>query len=239
MYFADVGAVVGRIGVLVHVHREQRNAAGRGHRIVLGAVVEQPLVARRIGQDHPAGARGQRLSDADELRLPAIEAAEVARHRLGEQARRLGRRLGEPVEIDFVQDRRIVRALLFALQFAELLGRHVREVDLRELLADRVQLLHRAGIIVVVMGAQEIGRQALDLVGIDDQRLGRHLRDGDGTCHLRRCLLGACTNRNGANQQAGARGQGAAGDVGHGGSCVVRRSNAGQGEELRRTGGTR
>jgi len=96
------------IGVFVHVEHQHGTSAGERRRVIGGPLVDEPPVARRIGEDHLAGAAAFRLAHGGELRQPPLEAAEVMRDRVGEGAT-------EAVEIDFVQDHRVRRHQLFAL----------------------------------------------------------------------------------------------------------------------------
>ena len=198
--------------MLVHVQDQQRHSAGGRHAVVGGRVNDQPLVAGAVGQDHQARAAGQRLAGGRELRLPAIEAAEIAAQRLGEHARRLGRRVAETFEVEFVKQRGIENQVLLTLQFTDGGGRRVGEIELGQLLGKGVQAADRARIFLEVVGDQ-LGRQPLDLLGIEGERLGAELRGiGGGDLRLRRRRQ---SER--AEQQAGACCQGTSGEEGHGG----------------------
>ena len=196
--------------MLVHVHDDQRHAADRARGVIGGEVIDQPLVARRVGQDHQALAVGHRLAHGGEFRLPAIEADEIPADRLREHAGRVGRRVADALEIELVQQRGIVDRLLLALELADLARLGLGEIDLGELLGDGVQPVDALGIDRMMFG-DRLRRQPLDLVGIEGERLGAELgRTRDGQQLLRRSRHG-----HGAGQQADARSQGAARDLGH------------------------
>src|SRR5580700_4377292 len=100
--------------------------------------------------------------------------------------------------------------MLLALELADRGGRVLDEVELRELFAQGIETIHGGRVVLIVMTADRLGRQTVDLLGIEAERLYPELgRRGGGY------LLGAGGQCHGADQQAGARGQGAAGDIGH------------------------
>src|SRR5579863_6884143 len=108
-------AIVHVIGMLVHIEREQRATAGNVGRVVGGPLIDEPLVARRIGEDHPARATALRFADRRKLRAPALDAPEIARYRTREPA--LGRTAAaQAIEINFMEYHRVHRDELFALQ---------------------------------------------------------------------------------------------------------------------------
>ena len=74
-----LGAVIQVIGVLVHIEREDRRAAGQRMAVVGCPLIDEPSVARRPRQQHPAGTAAERLAHRDEFRAPALVGAEVAR----------------------------------------------------------------------------------------------------------------------------------------------------------------
>src|SRR5258708_17289622 len=95
------GTVVHVIGVLVHVEHDNRPPARECRGVVGSPLIDQPLVSRRIGEDHPSGSTGLRLAHGGEFGAPAIDAAEVPRNGLGQSAARPAA-TAPTVEIDFV-----------------------------------------------------------------------------------------------------------------------------------------
>ena len=58
----SLGTIVHVIGVFVHVERNHRLAAGDGIRVIGRPLIDQSLVVRRIGQQHPTGTTAFRLT---------------------------------------------------------------------------------------------------------------------------------------------------------------------------------
>src|SRR5262245_61347003 len=75
-----LGAVVNVIGVFVHIERQNGLATGEGMTVVGRPLIDQPSVARSIGQEHPTGPPSKRLTHGDEFRAPAIEGTEITRN---------------------------------------------------------------------------------------------------------------------------------------------------------------
>ena len=73
-----LGAEIDVIGVLVHVERENRRAAGQRMAVVGCPLIDKLAVARRPRQQHPARAAAERLSHRDEFRSPALIGSKVA-----------------------------------------------------------------------------------------------------------------------------------------------------------------
>src|SRR5947209_6225275 len=71
------GTEVDVIGVLVHVQRENRNAAGQSVAVICGPLIDELLVARRPGQKHPPGSAGQGLAHCDKLTSPSLNRPEI------------------------------------------------------------------------------------------------------------------------------------------------------------------
>ena len=82
-------------------------------------LIDQPPVARHVGEQHPAGPARQSVGQRDELLTPAVDRSEIT----GDRVRhRLGRRssvTAETGEIQFVQQRRVERGGFVALQAAD------------------------------------------------------------------------------------------------------------------------
>jgi hypothetical protein len=80
------GAVIHVICVLVHIECQDRPAAGEVGCVVGRPRVDEPLVARRVGEKNPSRTAAFRLADAGEFSPPPIKAAEVSSDRLGKRA---------------------------------------------------------------------------------------------------------------------------------------------------------
>src|SRR6185437_9985638 len=90
------------------------------------------------------------------------DAAEVAFERRGESAGGVAATaLAEPVEIQFMQDHRVHRDELLALQPVDLEDRRRRPIETGEALADRVQAPDGAAVVVLVMAEEQPVREAL------------------------------------------------------------------------------
>src|SRR5437868_2263867 len=72
--------------MLVHIEREDRLAAGERRRVVHRPLVDELAVARRPGQQHPAGAAALRLSHCREFGGPSRDAAEITDERVAQTA---------------------------------------------------------------------------------------------------------------------------------------------------------
>src|ERR1700704_6759764 len=84
--------------------------------VVGGPLVDQPVLVRRPGAQYPARAAAERLAKRRELRVPALEAAEVA-GKSDAQAASLERSIGaQRVEVELVQKRRVGGDQLLPLQ---------------------------------------------------------------------------------------------------------------------------
>src|SRR5262245_32406929 len=133
------------VRVLVHIEREDGNAARDGRRVLGRILVDQPSVARDVDEQHPPGAAGKRGAHGAELLKPALERAEVAHQRLGERPGRPGdiaafgdRGYAQAREIQLVQQRGIERDHFFALQAVDHVTRRLREIERLQLLRDGV-----------------------------------------------------------------------------------------------------
>ena len=89
------------------------------------------------GQQHPARAAGERLGERHELAPPAVDRAEVARERRGHGLRHGAPVAAEAREVELVQQRRVERGRLVALQAAHAFGRRGRRIERLELLGEQ------------------------------------------------------------------------------------------------------
>src|SRR5262245_44016796 len=101
--------------MLVHVEHEHRPTAGERGRVVGGPLIYEPLVARRVGKDHPPRAAALRLAHGGELGAPALDAAKIACDGVHEAT--AGRAAtAETIEVDLVQNHRIRSNELLTLE---------------------------------------------------------------------------------------------------------------------------
>src|SRR5262245_49468098 len=142
--------VVHVIRVLVHVEGENRRTACEAVRVVRGPLIDELAVARRIGEQHPAGSTAHRFAHGDELGAPSLDTAEVTGQSVAQRPIGLST-LTEAIEIELVQDHGVRRDQLFALESID--DEHWRrgDVESRELSNDRVETLHRTAVVVLVV----------------------------------------------------------------------------------------
>jgi hypothetical protein len=154
-----VGAEIDVIRVLVRVEREDRNPACDRLGVLRGELVDEPAVARDVDQHDPARSAAQGVAHCHELVAPALDRAEVARQRLRERRLRLAI-AAEAREVELVQQRRVERDQLLALEAVDHVAGRLREVQRSELLADGVQLAQRAAVVVLVVALEQLLREA-------------------------------------------------------------------------------
>ena len=95
------------------------------------------------------------LPVAENSAFQRASAAEVARDRLGQRPCRLAL-AGQAVEVELVDDHRVGRDQLLALQPVDHEDRRRGDVERGELRGDGVQPLHRAGVVVLVMADEQL-----------------------------------------------------------------------------------
>jgi hypothetical protein len=102
-----------------------------------------------------------RLAHCREFGLPATEAPEIAGERLAQLAfrRALVTKRGKE---HLVQDHRVARDKLLALETVEHETRRFCEIKLGELRRDRIEAIDRAAIIIFVMTDEQLLRHSLD-----------------------------------------------------------------------------
>src|SRR4051812_43761348 len=93
------------------MRRTSGAAPGERRRVVRRPLVHEPAVPGRVAEQNPARATGERLAHGDELRAPALDAAEVVRERLLELGTRRAL-LAQALEEELMQDHRIGRSAL-------------------------------------------------------------------------------------------------------------------------------
>src|SRR5262245_40240868 len=149
------GAVVHVIRVLVHVEGENRRTACEAGRVVRGPLIDKLAIARRIGEQHPAGSPTHCFAHGDELGAPSLDTAEVTGHSFAQRSIRLST-LTEAIEIELVQDHGVRRDQLFALESVDHEHWCHGHVESRELSHDRVEAFHRTAIVVLVVAHDEL-----------------------------------------------------------------------------------
>src|SRR5437016_928088 len=100
-------------------------------------LVHQFAVARRPGQQDPAGATAERFAHCDEFGTPALKRAEVACKRIAERRARLAL-LAKSVKEHLMQDHRVHCDQLLALEAVERKAGGFGIVELGELLFDEI-----------------------------------------------------------------------------------------------------
>ena len=115
--------------MLVHIERQNRCCARQGVAMVGGPLVHELAIARRPGEQNPAGAAAESLSHRHEFRAPAFVRAEVAGQRLFQTCIRLAL-VTEPVKEQLMQDHGIHRDQLFAFEAVDEKSRGLRVVEL-------------------------------------------------------------------------------------------------------------
>src|SRR6516164_9868626 len=83
------GAEVHVIGVLVHVERQDRRAAGQCVTMVGRPLVDELAIAWRPRQEHPSRAAAERFSHGDKFRAPTLKGPKIADDGLAQRALRL------------------------------------------------------------------------------------------------------------------------------------------------------
>ncbi len=147
---AGLGAEIEMVGMLVHVERQDRHAAGEAVCMVRSPLDRQPIATLRPDEQGPSGTAGLRLGASHELGTPCGDAAKVALHRRGEIASGITRAT-EPIEIDLMQDRRIGGDQLFALQPVDVEDRSRAPVKLVQSPFDGIQAANGTAVIVLVV----------------------------------------------------------------------------------------
>src|SRR5262245_48465296 len=105
-------------------------------------LVDELAVARRPRQQHPAGAAPERFAHGDELRPPALERTEIAPQGVV-QAWAGFTLLAQPIEEQLVQDHRIHRDELLALEAVNEKAGGLDVIEVGELFPDQVEALDR------------------------------------------------------------------------------------------------
>src|SRR5215472_3361509 len=153
--------------------------------MVRGPLIDQLAIARRPRQQYPSGAAAQCFSHSNEFGTPALESPEILRNRVAQGWPRLAL-IAESVKEQLMQDHRIGRDQLFALQPVDQETSGFIEFELRKLFVDEIEPLNRAAVIVFIVADDEPLRHAFDAGWVTGQ--GLHLI---GHCYL----LGRSRNR--------------------------------------------
>src|SRR2546428_2465564 len=177
------GAVVQVVRVLVHIERQDRRGARHAVRVVGRPLVHQFAVAVRVGEEHPSRAATHRLAHGNELGPPPVNAPEVPHESLAKRA--IGLALGaEAVEVQLVEDHRIHRDELFALEPVDHEHWRLREVEFGELRRDGVEAPDGAAVVVLPVADDQLLGQPVEFFRVAVQWL-------DGVCHVQPPLSAA------------------------------------------------
>ena len=114
--------------------------------------------------------RASALPSGEKLAPPTLIGAEVARQCIAKAAVGLAF-VAKTVKEKFVQDHRVHRDQLFALETIDDEGRRGGEIEFGKLLLDRVEALHRAAVVVLVVADDQTLRHSLDAGGVAAERL--------------------------------------------------------------------
>src|SRR5713101_620306 len=167
---ARLGAIVHVIGMLVHVERDNRPSARNRIGMVSGPLIDETFVAGRIHQQRPAGTAALRLAHRRKFRTPTFDAAKVAHKRVRKRAARRST-AAEAVEIGLVQNHRVHRDQLFALQSVDDEPRRLGKIQFGELCGNRGQALDRADVVVFVVADKDLFGDSLYRFRIERKRL--------------------------------------------------------------------
>jgi hypothetical protein len=162
-----LGAEIDVIGVLVHIERQDRRAAGQRVAMICGPLIDELAIMGGPGQQHPARAAAECLSHCNKFSAPARERAKVPNDGITQRATRLAL-IPQPVEEYLVKGHRVHRDRLFALESIDEKTRRIGKIEFAKLLLDEIEALHRASVIVLVVadnadmplmhvGSQDIG----------------------------------------------------------------------------------
>src|SRR4029450_5090722 len=117
------------VRMLVHVQRQDRNAARGGLAMIARALIDEPAGARHLDKHHPPRAAGQALRHSDELAPPAVHRAEVSGQNLREHLGRPSISECHAGEVQLVKKRRVQRDQLFTLQAVDDIRGSLLEVE--------------------------------------------------------------------------------------------------------------
>src|SRR5207247_263595 len=133
-------------------------------------LVEELAVAWRPRQQHPSGAAAERLAHGHEFRPPALERSKIPSQCVPQIRTRFAL-IPEPVEEQLMQDRRVHRDELLALETVDEKAGGLRVIEFGELFLYQVETLDRPAVIIVVMADNQPLGHALDLGRVARQRL--------------------------------------------------------------------
>ena len=164
-----IRAEVDVVGMLVHIEREDRDAARHGLGMFRRELVDEPAIARQINQQDPARAPRQRVAIATNSSRQRSTDPKVARERIRERCGRLAI-AAQAREIELVQERGVERDEFLALQAVDHVAGRLGEVEGLELLRDGVQAPQRAAVVVFIVTLDESHRQSIQQPGTTENR---------------------------------------------------------------------
>jgi hypothetical protein len=152
---AGVRAELQMVGMLIHIEGEYRDATRDALIVLRRDLIDEPLVARNIGQQHPARAAGQSGRNADELLTPPIHRSKIRCDGAREGVRHDAPVAAEARKVQFVQKRRVERDNFVTLQPGKRRIGSVTEIEALNLLGDGVQAIEGPAVVVFVVAFNE------------------------------------------------------------------------------------
>ena len=149
-------AMVEVIGVLVHVERLDRYAPRQCVGVIGRPLIDEGALTRLEAEQHPTRTAALCLAHRHELITPVLDAAEAADQRESHGWHHGRRFRRQPVEIQLVQQHRVGRDQLLALQAVEFEAGHASETCLPQCGTDRIEALHRTAVVVLVVASQQL-----------------------------------------------------------------------------------
>src|SRR6266487_7003353 len=105
--------------------------------MVRGPLIDELAIARRPRQQYPSRAAAECFSHCDEFSTPALESSEIAGNRIAQSGPRLAL-IAESIKEQLVQNHRIGRDQLFALEPVDQEAGSFVEFELRKLFIDEI-----------------------------------------------------------------------------------------------------
>src|SRR5205085_8476888 len=93
--------------MLVHVERQDGNAAGEALRVVGGTLIDQPAISGHVGKQNPPRVADQGLGQANELLPPMAYRAKISGDGVGDDLGKRSPVIAKAREIEFVQEGRV------------------------------------------------------------------------------------------------------------------------------------
>src|SRR5262249_26793010 len=133
-------------------------------------LVDELAVVWRPRQQHPSGAAAECFAHGHEFGSPTLEGSEIPRQRVLQVRARFAS-LAETIEKQFVQDHRVHRDELLALEAVDEKAGGPRVIELGELFLDQIEAFDRPAVIILVVADDQPFGHALDPGRVARQRL--------------------------------------------------------------------